>query len=116
MRIFVSQVTSSVERKKRPLVAKRRKVERRKNARERRNSGHIALIVNLSTGYGSRQRKERRRNSNDRRRTTIVSSDYTLELSSKQAGFVVADEEEKANESSEGIESSEFDHHIHISA
>ena len=118
MKIFVRETSTSLERKKRPVVARRRKVERRKKARDRRNSAGNGLIVSLSTRLGKgQQKKERRKNIWDRR--TARDPGYVVEFSANNHAVAGSSKEEKAGTTSDhtdSVDSTESRHHIHVSA
>ena len=118
MKIFVRETSTSLERKKRPVVARRRKVERRKKARDRRNSAGNGLIVSLSTRLGKgQQKKERRKNIWDRR--TARDPDYVVEFSANNHAVADSGKKEESRTASDridSVDSTESRHHIHVSA
>lgn len=113
MKIFVRETSASSERKKGPVVAIRRKVERRKNVRDRRNYGSNGLIVSLSTRFGKMREKERRKNDRDRRRARDLID--VVELSTNNHATSASGKKEESGAASDHIDSTESGPHIHVS-
>ena len=100
---------------KRAVIAKRRRMERRKHSRDRRNSGNNGLIVSLSTRLGKvQQKRERRSNIMDRR--TDEDPGYTAKFSIDKHAASDSAKKEEIMTASDRTDSVESRHHINISA
>jgi len=116
MKISVRETSASLDRKKRPPVARRRKVERRKNVRDRRNYGNNGLIVSLSTRFGKRRKRERRENARDRR--TARDPNYLVEFSTNNHSAADSGKKEESGavfDHIDSLDSTESGLHIRVS-